>query len=451
MKHLRIGVVDVRHFAGIDHIRLEPEADAHLLLIAGENEAGKSSLLNAITSALSGKSSLPEMPVRLGERTADINIELVGGDGATETYRLRRSIDADGGSKLEIRGPEGLVRKPQEWLDRLIGARFLDPLAFLNMKPDAQRRVLLDVAGIDTTAIDAEIKETYTKREDEGRALTRAKGEHDSLPPPPARPPAARTVSEVTAEMSRIEAEHRDLSLLQAAATNARQARARAANDLIAAEAQLEAAQRAHAAAETKLAEARAIEEAAAAKLAEAPAGREAAIVQRRQELADEIRRAETLGRWEAQRHAQDQRREASEMRVREYTATRERLTEKLAALSAKKAALLAGAELPVPGLAFTDDGITMNGIPFSQASQARRLRTALVIAMRLAGGIRDVLVRDGNALDSKAIAALRETAKELGCRAWVERVGEKDDGAIILRDGNVFEIGAGAGVVVDG
>lgn len=448
MKNLRIGVVDVRHFAGIDHIRLEPEADSHLLLIAGENEAGKSSLLNAITSALSGKSALPEMPVRRGERAADINIELIGDGGATEIYRLRRSIDADGGTKLEIRGPEGLVRKPQEWLDRLIGARFLDPLAFLGMKPEAQRRVLLDVAGIDTTAIDAEIKETYAKREDEGRALTRAKGEHDSLPPPAPRPPAARTVSEVTAEMTRIEAEHRELSLLQTAVTSSRHARARAANDLAAAKAQLEAAQRAHDAAETKLAEARAVEEAAVAELAKAPEGREAAIATRRQELADEIRRAETLGRWEAQNHAQAQRREASELRVREYTATREKLTERLAALAAEKEALLAAAELPVPGLAFTDDGITMNGIPFSQASQARRLRTALVIAMRLAGGIRDVLVRDGSHLDTKAVAALRETAKELGCRAWVERVGEKDDGAIILRDGAVYEIGDGAGVV---
>jgi DNA repair exonuclease SbcCD ATPase subunit len=447
MKNLRIGVVDVRHFAGIDHIRLEPEADSHLLLIAGENEAGKSSLLNAITSALSGKAALPEMPVRRGERAADINIELVGDGGATEIYRLRRSIDADGGTKLEIRGPEGLVRKPQEWLDRLIGARFLDPLAFLGMKAEAQRRVLLDVAGIDTTAIDAEIKETYAKREDEGRALTRAKGEHDSLPPPAPRPPAARTVSEVTAEMTRIEAEHRELSLLQAAATDARRARASATNDLTNARTQLESWQRAVAEAETRLAEASAIEDAAAKKLAASQrAGDD--IAKRRAELADEIRRAETLGRWEAQNHAQAQRREASELRVREYTATREKLTERLAALAAEKEALLAAAELPVPGLAFTDDGITLNGIPFSQASQARRLRTALVIAMRLAGGIRDVLVRDGSHLDTKAVTALRETAKELGCRAWVERVGEKDDGAIILRDGAVYEIGDGAGVV---
>ena len=79
----------------------------------------------------------------------------------------------------------------------------------------------------------------------------------------------------------------------------------------------------------------------------------------------------------------------------------------------------------------------------FDQASQAERLKTALAIAMKLSPNVRDVWVRDGSLLDDDSLDALEIAAAFAGCQIWLERVGEKDEGAIIIRDGRVAGAGA--------
>ena len=435
----RIVLVDFRHYARLDHVRIEPDADQHLYLIAGMNTQGKSSLIGAIETTLAGKKRLPPVPVKVGEARAENQIDLVD-DTDGRVYKVRRVIEPDGETKLEIRGPDGLVPKPQTWLDRIMGGGFLDPMSFLDADAKVQRKTLLQVAGVNTDALDAEFKRTYDRREEEGRALSRAKGQYDSLPTIPPEPQPARSMAVVNAELRQVEDDHRAITALLTAEKSAVLMRAQLESARDSAQRAFDEARIRFETAERALS--KGIDEhldARSKAAAGAAPDKVTGLVTRRQELVAEAGRSETAARWQATAQAMRSQHDRAKKQVADGEALRASLTETMANIQAQRATLLMAAPMPVPGLTVTEDGVLLDGIPFEQASQAQRIRTALVIAMSLAKDLRVVLVRDGSHLDENAIAALREAATELDCWIWVEVVGERHEGAIIMREGRAI------------
>lgn len=52
--------------------------------------------------------------------------------------------------------------------------------------------------------------------------------------------------------------------------------------------------------------------------------------------------------------------------------------------------------------------------------------------------GIRIALIRDASLLDGDSMQLVGDLAAEMGAQVWLERVGDADDGAVIIRDGGV-------------
>jgi len=119
----------------------------------------------------------------------------------------------------------------------------------------------------------------------------------------------------------------------------------------------------------------------------------------------------------------------------------REKSREKTARLNAideERAKILAAATFPVPGLSIENGAVTFGGIPLDQASQAEAIRVSFGVAAALNPRIRIVMVRDGSLLDADSMAALAAAAAEHDVQVWVERVGDTDEGAIVIEDGTV-------------
>ena len=111
--------------------------------------------------------------------------------------------------------------------------------------------------------------------------------------------------------------------------------------------------------------------------------------------------------------------------------------------VDSRKRRMIDTAELPVPGLGLSAefDGITIDGLPFDQASQSEQLATG--VAMVLAGNpeLRIVMIHAGNDLDTESLAALDETANKYDAQVWLERVADEDDGSglgVFIEDGHI-------------
>lgn len=434
---MKITAAEIHDFKRVRNVRITPDADTFLLLIGGNNAQGKSSVLDAIDGALGGKGALPAEAVRRGAEQASIVLELDGG-----AYRIERTVPKDGEGKLTITGPDGRIAKPQDWLNRLVGARFLDPLAFLTAAPAKQRQTLAAMVGIDLDSFAAERKALYDERTAVGRVLTAAAAELGRLPPATEPPPAARSQGAIRDELDAVDAEQRAIAeklaargrvvdRAAAAIESTKRLRgevARLQAQLVQQEEQLATDQRAITTFDEEL----------GAGAPEQVAATEA----RRRALREEAGRAETLARWEAASEVATRQRRRAEDAVRDHGAARDKLTAAIADADARKAAALAAAPMPVAELGITDDGLTLDGLPFEQASRAEQMRCAVAIAMATSPNLKDILVRDASSLDDGSLADLHVQAMFAGCRLWLERVGEKDEGAIIIRDGRVLDAG---------
>ncbi|MGB0890418.1 MAG: AAA family ATPase, partial [Solirubrobacterales bacterium] len=142
-----------------------------MVTIAGNNGAGKTSVLDSIQMALGGKRAIPEKPVHEGASRGSVVLR-------TEDLEVRRTFSVGGGTSLTVvdlkTGSER--RSPQGLLDSLVGQVGFDPLEFASLKPKEQVGRVRDLFGIDTSELEAKRDEAYEKRTETNREVKRLEG-----------------------------------------------------------------------------------------------------------------------------------------------------------------------------------------------------------------------------------------------------------------------------------
>jgi DNA repair exonuclease SbcCD ATPase subunit len=434
-----ITTISITDYKRVRKVEIAPEADRHLVLIGGRNRQGKSSTLDALTAAFGGAKAIAADPVRHGAEEAAIFVELDGGK-----LTIDRTITPDGKTQLEVRDEEGTLKQPQKVLDALVGARFLDPLAFLRLAAKDQRaqlmRLIPDAARIEE--LNGKRVRAFDRRTEIGRDLNKARGELDRL----AEVPVGDLV-----DVAALVAEQRAFGEQQrtAEATNALVERlereAVVANDRLGGVlTQIEDLRRAIAQFEARVPEleaelrlkrdaaitARGNLEAAAAKWKESQPQRDAL------DLALETVNQRNQAVLEAR--AQNKRRAEAAAAVEKLDADYKACTTAIETVDARKADILGKSPLPVEGLAIGEDCILLAGVPFGQAAQSEQWRVALALAIAGSPGLNDVWIKDGAVLDDEALELVAKLAEAAGKRVWCERVGTKDAGVIVIQDGQV-------------
>ena len=366
-----------------------------------------SSVLDAIWLALGGGKASKEtaLPIRDGEKKASVRLDL--GD-----LIVTRSWTAKG-TALKVENTEGAVFKsPQSMLDGLVGSMSFDPLEFTRLSAKAQREALLDLVelGIDLDELARQRNEIFAERSEVGRR--------------------GKAIGDVQVDD--------DLATEETSASSiiAKIREAEASNERAAREAK-------------ELAEAD-----------ERVAVLEAQIYNLKQELEKALDQSKTLAArphiayqdtamWEDQLSGVEETNAA----IRANNAARDKqaqkealrgeyktLTERLEALDKTKAKALEAATFPVVGLGFDDTGVTYQGVPFSQASSAEQIRVSVAMAMAMNPKLRVLRIKDGSLLDAETLEALREQVAANDFQLWIERVGNADEGAVIIDDGEVAE-----------
>ena len=406
MKIIKLSASNVMRLRAVE---VEPQGTVQI--VAGKNGAGKSSLLNALYLALAGGAASRDIarPIRAGEEWAEVQLDL-------GTIIVTRSWD-EKGTKLTVKAADGATYKsPQTLLDGLLGALTFDPLEFTRQRPADQRRTLLDLLGLDFAAADAEKQRLYDQRLEIGRRA-HAFGDLPKLPKgaPTEEVPASTILDRITAAQDTLD-QIRSLE------------RARQAN--------LAEADRLEREAEQLVKRAKGLRQGAVTLHDQIEDVSNRAPVEDLGSLRDEL-----AGIEERNRTARENRRirEAAERQKalqEEYTA----ITHKIDGIESAKAAAIAAAQMPVPGLGFDDQGVTFGGVPFAQASSAEQIRVSLAMAIAMNPTLRVIRILDGSLLDSDSMAAIRAAAEEYDVQIWIEVVGDGGDDptAIIISDGEV-------------
>lgn len=403
---LRIIELQAENVKRLKAVRIKP--DKTLVRIEGRNAQGKTSVLDAIAAALGGGKWQPEKPVRQGEKKASVKLNL----GELE---IERRWTAKGGTTLVVTSNGTQLATPQTILDRLMGDLTFDPLAFVRMKPADQSDLLRRLAGLDFTALDAERAEVFAERTGVNRDAKAAALRASDMPPKPANDTPINV---------------RELADKQQQAVGHNR--------------QVEAANDAHARSLAAIEDAKVAVKIAQQKLADAE--KVAADCEKRcagLELIDVGDLGEQIGKAEAHNRAIDVRRgwEEREAEAKALQEQADKLTARLEEIDGEKSRALAAAQFPLDGLGIDDNGPTLHGIPFSQASSAEQLRTGVAIGLAGKPRARIILIRDGSLLDGAGLQSLQGIAEEFDAQVFVERVAESAaPSAVYIEDGEVVE-----------
>lgn len=399
------------NFKNARRVEIEPDQNGNLVYVAGNNGAGKSSVLDSIAAALGGvNSKTTPKPIRDGESKAEIVLE-------TEELTVTRRFTPSG-STLTVMSKDGAkFPKGQAKLDELVGKLSMDPFAFTQLDAKKQLAQLLELVDLpfDPEQMDAERKQVFDERTSVNREMKELQAQLQAYGELPEGLPAAEvSVAELLGDYrdaeDEIRAQQIDRDNLRTAQETIQQI-----------DAQISALQKERAACVEEMAEA---EEA----------------IQNHHELPDlEAIQSHIDGAEETNRLV----RKAQERAVlaERHAATTERanaLTAKIEKIDTDKADMLANAAFPVEGLGFDTEGVTYQGVPFKQASTAEQIRVSMAMAIALNPTLRVIRITDGSLLDQNSLALVEEMAREHDYQVWLEVVGEGPDNAFTIVDGEV-------------
>jgi len=403
--------------------------DGTLTIVSGANGQGKSSFVDAIFYALLGGKALKGTahPVTKGEEKGRVELTFTVGDGPEQILVTKSWTKGGADSTLEIRNSDGYTTKsPQKVLDSMLGARALDPLAFMNLTDSQQVEDFLSMIEVDVDLddLDADEERARQLRGDVGRDLRAMRARCDAMPEPfDGLPPEPIAITDLIAEEEKARAHNDkiDHTLEVAAQTDGLALAARSLVERLTAE--LEAAE-----------EALVRADATAARAAE-----DAQLVPARIDI-DEIRgRMADVDVINEQVRAAKSRQDALNELAQLERRHRD-LEETIAGILATKEEAIAAADMPIDGLTFASkkEGLVYQGTALKDCSAAEQRLVACSLAMAGDPQIRLISVEDGSLLDSAALAQLEEIAAARDFHVLIEIVDESGEAGIVFRNGEV-------------
>lgn len=433
---LRILSFDVSNILRVAAVHIDVKGN--VVELTGKNRNGKSSTIDALWMALGGKEMIPPDPIHDGAEVGTVIVNI--GDAAGPKYKVTRTLkrrdDGTFATSLTLASPDGAkFEKPQKILDDIIGALSCDPLDFISKKPADQFEILKKfVPGFDFDADARAHKADFDKRTEVNRDAKQRRAQADGIVIPEApleRQNEAALVAELAGasdQNGRVQGFRNRIAELK---------RSIAAAEGQAAADRLRAEELERQAADYRKSADLQDTEVANLQLELSDAGDEPPTVDTTAVQAAISAAREANAAFDAAERARTEKTRLST----EATGLEDQskaLTKALEDREAARAKAIAEAKLPVPGIAFGDGILLLDGHPLSQASQAQKLSVAIAIATALQPRLRFVTTKNAALLDEDSWAALVKLAEEQDLLVIAETVNSSRPGAVVIEDGHV-------------
>ena len=398
--------------------------------ISGANGSGKTSLLDAIMLCLRGTRTVPSQPIRKGANKAIIEVDL-------GEWIVRRTFTAGGNKNgfltVEPKDGKSRLQGPQEFLNKLVGPNSFDPLAFIRMEPFQQFKTLYKIVlpEVDPDSLDIEKNPDYLKRRELKKEIKALETRRDAIQVPDNLPMEKRDEARLLKELAEV-GEYN--ARIEREKNQRAEIKRKQDEDFLRRKEKVDRF--------TELAQEL---ERLKAEIKEDVKERDRTqrIIEKWEPLAQPKNSAHyTQAITEARilNAAIDKRGQRDELQ-KEIDGIAKRVDTLSAALDeheAKQTKAIEEAKFPIPGLAFGNEEVIYEGLPFSQISNADQIRASVAIGMADNPELRVMQIKDGSLLDSSSMAIIAEMCVAQNFQLFCEIVDETGDVGVYLEEGEV-------------
>lgn len=406
----KINRLEIENVKRVKAVTIEPTQNG-LTIVGGNNNQGKTSVLDAITWALGGDQYKPSEPRREGALVPpSIHIELSNG-----LIVERKGVN----SSLKVIDPSG-NKAGQQLLNEFVEQLALNLPKFMQASNKEKAETLLQIIGVGERLYELETKEQqiYHRRHEIGRIADQKRKYAEEMTSYPDAPTELISASELIQQQQEILAQNgenqRKRAKLHALETESEQLQ-KQIDELLAKQVQVSQ--------DLEIAK----------KSTESLKDESTEALERNIAQVEEINRKvrANMDQAKAQQEAED------------YQTQYQDLTEEIEQIRTDKKALLDGASLPLPGLSVEDGALTYNGYQWDNMSGSEQLKVATAIIRKLNPNCGFVLLDKLEQMDLETLRTFASWLEEEGLQAIATRVSTGEECSIIIEDGygkNVLE-----------
>lgn len=391
-----------------------------LTLVGGNNNQGKTSVLDALAWALGGDRFRPDAAQRDGA-IAPAHLKVTLSNGVVVERKGKNA-------SLTVTDPTGR-RSGQQLLNAFVEPLALDLPRFMDASDKEKSDILLRIIGIgaELHTRDLEIKGLYDKRTFTGQLAAQKKHFAEELVSYPEAPDEPVSASELIRQQQDILARNGENQRLRAQYAELEQQVQQCVDELKRTRERIATLQQLADeldAKHTKLFNQRETARKTVSQLQDESTA----------ELEASIRDIEETNR-KVRANLEKSR---AEDEAAQYASEYDRLTESIQQKRAERMALLNGADLPLPGLSVEDGVLTYKGKHWRDISGSDQLRVAAAIVRRLNPDCGFVLLDKLEQMDMTTLQEFSAWLEAEGLQAIATRVSTGSECQIIIEDGMV-------------
>jgi predicted nuclease with TOPRIM domain len=349
------------------------------------------------------------------------------------TRRFFEGGNRNGTLAIESKTNRSRYQSPQTLLDEQFGPISFDPLEFKRMKPEKQSKVLRELIklDVDVDALDAAHKAAYDRRREAKKDRDSLEIRRNAFGVPPGLPKEKVNETALVKELQQASEYNAELQELQRDREKLEEGVAKDEAEVKTLRTQ---AEELRARADNLDREASILED--GAKKARATMGKWEPLppLKDAAQLAAQITEARSVNAGIDRR----QQRDNYDDEINELDKEIEALNATMEESETAKARAMAEAEFPIPGLAFGDDEVIYNNLPFEQASEAEQIKVSVAIGMASNPELRVMLIRDGSLLDARSVNVIAEMCLERDFQVFLEVTDTSGKVGVYIEDGEV-------------
>lgn len=409
---VKINKLEIENVKRVKAVMIEPTANG-LTILGGNNNQGKTSVLDSIAWALGGNKFKPSKPTREGSMNPpSLRVELSNG-----LIVERKGKNSD----LKVTDPAG-GRAGQQLLDSFVEEFALNLPKFMESTPKEKAATLLRIIGVGDKlyALDNQESQLYNERLTIGRVADQKKKFAAEQPQYPEAPNDLVSIADLITQQQAILARNGENA-------QKRLNQEKIKNELHQSEARL-----------AQLKEAIAAEEATHDKLfgdyVIANKSIEDLVDESTAEIEQSIANIEEINR----KVRANLDKAKAEEDAAEFAAKYEALSVEIQKVRDERSQLLESADLPLPGLSVEDGELVFEGQKWDNMSGSQQLRISTAIVRKLKPDCGFVLLDKLEQMDLPTLTEFGQWLESVGLQAIATRVSSGEECQIIIEDGYV-------------